>query len=142
AARLPAATGCRLRPRTGRTAASGGRSVGRVWKEATMTEQAQVEELWRAVLTGQHPDMRRGRRLNRLIPSGPRCKLCNAPFGAPGLLLMRLRGRGPSKSNPRICNFCERFAAQHPGGAEIELSLLFADVRGSTGLAERVGTAE
>jgi adenylate cyclase len=40
--------------------------------------------------------------------------------------------------NPQICNECEQFAARYQGGAEIELSLLFADVRGSTGLAEKM----
>lgn len=30
----------------------------------------------------------------------------------------------------------------HPGGAEVELSLLFVDVRGSTTIAERVGAAD
>ena len=34
-----------------------------------------------------------------------------------------------------------RFAKKHPGGAEIPLSLLFADIRGSTSLAEELGTA-
>jgi adenylate cyclase len=38
--------------------------------------------------------------------------------------------------NPQLCNVCEQFARQYQGGAEIELSLLFADVRGSTNLAE------
>lgn len=38
--------------------------------------------------------------------------------------------------NPQICTVCEDFATQHQGGAEIELSMLFADVRGSTVLAE------
>jgi len=33
-------------------------------------------------------------------------------------------------------------ARTHPGGAEIELSLLFADVRGSSTLAERMSPAE
>ena len=31
---------------------------------------------------------------------------------------------------------------KHPGGAEVELSLLFADIRGSTGLAERMQAKE
>jgi adenylate cyclase len=31
---------------------------------------------------------------------------------------------------------------KHPGGAEVELSMLFVDVRGSTPLAERLGAAE
>ena len=37
--------------------------------------------------------------------------------------------------NPHLCNTCERFAEDHPGGAELEVSLLFADIRGSTPLA-------
>jgi adenylate cyclase len=70
------------------------------------------------------------RRISRAIPSDPRCKLCDTPFGAPGNV-MRFIGFGPSRLNRRIW-----------GGAEIELSLMFADVRGSTGLAERMSAAE
>lgn len=44
--------------------------------------------------------------------------------------------------NPRFCNACDLWAKGHPGGAEIELTLLFADVRGSTRLAEDVGPSE
>ena len=100
------------------------------------------EEVWRSLLAGEHTLPRRGRQLFGLIPSNPRCKMCLAPFGAPGLFFMRLAGRGPSNLNPRVCNFCERFAAKHPGGAEIEISMLFADVRGSTTLAEQMSPAE
>jgi adenylate cyclase len=39
-----------------------------------------------------------------------------------------------------MCNVCEHYAADNLGGAEIELSMLFADVRGSTTLAEQMGT--
>lgn len=38
--------------------------------------------------------------------------------------------------NPHMCNICERFAEANPGGTELEVSLLFADIRGSTPLAE------
>src|SRR5207249_3585913 len=31
---------------------------------------------------------------------------------------------------------------KHPGGAEVEISVLFADVRGSTGLAENASPAQ
>lgn len=81
------------------------------------------------------------RRINRSIPSDPRCKLCDTPFGRPGSL-MRFIGFGPSPLNRRICSGCIHALEKRPGGAEVELSLLFADVRGSTGLAERMGPGE
>jgi adenylate cyclase len=37
---------------------------------------------------------------------------------------------------------CEKFASEHQGGAEIELTMLFADVRGSTRLAEGMKPVE
>ena len=81
------------------------------------------------------------RRISRAIPSDPRCKLCDTPFGAPGNV-MRFIGFGPSRLNRRICSGCIHALEKRPGGAEIELSLMFADVRGSTGLAERMSAAE
>jgi adenylate cyclase len=51
-------------------------------------------------------------------------------------------GKRPSTLNPHLCNACEEFARQHQGGAEIELSLLFADVRGSTTMAKRMKPKE
>jgi len=89
------------------------------------------------MLTGELPGLQRMRRLMGAIPSEPRCKLCAAPFGAPGRAFMRLVGFGPSTLNRRLCRACIRTLDRTPGGAEVELSLLFADVRGSTGLAER-----
>jgi adenylate cyclase len=81
------------------------------------------------------------RRISRAIPSDPRCKLCDTPFGAPGNV-MRFIGFGPSRLNRRICSGCIHALEKRPGGAAIELSLMFADVRGSTGLAERMTAAE
>ncbi len=75
------------------------------------------------------------RRISRAIPSDPRCKLCDTPFGPPGKV-MRFIGFGPSRLNRRICSGCIHALEKQPGGAEIELSFLFADVRGSTALAE------
>jgi adenylate cyclase len=43
--------------------------------------------------------------------------------------------------NPRFCGFCEKWARTHPGGAELQMALLFADIRGSTPLAETLGAA-
>jgi adenylate cyclase len=44
--------------------------------------------------------------------------------------------------NPNMCNHCERYAEEHPGGAEVPLTMLFADIRGSTTLAEKLGTKQ
>jgi adenylate cyclase len=49
-------------------------------------------------------------------------------------------GRDQSRYNPRYCEACERF--ERPGGAEVVLTMLFADVRGSTPLAASLGTLE
>lgn len=51
-------------------------------------------------------------------------------------------GVAPSKMNPQLCNVCERAANHFHGGTEIEISVLFADVRGSTGLAEHMSPAK
>jgi adenylate cyclase len=81
------------------------------------------------------------RRISRSIPSDPRCKLCDTPFGPPGNV-MRFIGFGPSPLNRRICSGCIHALERRPGGAEVELSIMFADVRGSTALAERMSAAE
>jgi adenylate cyclase len=61
---------------------------------------------------------------------------------APGSVVLRPFGFGPSTYNRRLCRACFKQVDGYPGGAEIELSLLFADVRGSTGLAERMPAHE
>jgi adenylate cyclase len=101
-----------------------------------------VEEQWRAILAGNHPAERRYRRIFGLLPSNPRCKWCNAPFHGPGATIMHLMGKHPSNTNPNFCNICDDFARQNIGGAEVELSMLFADVRGSTTLAEQMDITE
>src|SRR5215211_8464156 len=101
-----------------------------------------VEEMWRRMLTGDYPRLDRMRRMWGALPSPPRCKLCNAPFRGPGGALMRLVAYGPSPLNRRLCKWCIRAVHKHPGGAEIELSVLFADIRGSTGIAERMPAEE
>ena len=95
---------------------------------------------WRAMLRGETGDFAAGRRFFRLIPSSPRCKLCSAPFRGVGAPVMRMLDRGPWPKNPSICGLCFKQLERAHGGAEIELTLLFADVRGSTALAESMGT--
>jgi adenylate cyclase len=100
------------------------------------------EEAWRKILMGEARGLKRTRRLVGWIPSGPRCKLCLAPLRPPGSAVLRFVGYGPSKLNRRLCRACFRGVEKLPGGAEIELSFLFADVRGSTALAERISARE
>jgi adenylate cyclase len=101
-------------------------------------DRAAVEAEWRRALTEGEVSARRARRVFGLLPSSPRCKLCNAPFRGWGSTLMRLIGRRQSIKNPRYCEPC---AFQRPGGAEVDLSMIFADVRGSTVIAEGMSPA-
>ena len=111
-----------------------------------------IEEAWRTYLTtGSLPDFiaapwyqsKRLRPLYRRLPADPRCRLCYYPFeGIGGVVMRRVFGIAPSKLNPHLCNLCEEFAEKYEGGAEIELSILFADVRGSTRLAEKMKPTE
>lgn len=104
--------------------------------------RAEHEEAWRAVLMGESRGLELTRKLVGWMPAGPRCKLCLAPLKPPGSVILTLVGFGPSRLNRRLCRFCFRSVDKHPGGAEIDLSFLFADVRGSTGIAQRIPAQE
>lgn len=97
------------------------------------------EEVWRAVFGQGHPKLKQFQRFHNRLPSPPRCRMCFAPFAGIGGAYMRLRGKGPSRHNPHYCNACDAFITSYPGGAEVELSILFVDVRNSVGIAERLG---
>ena len=102
----------------------------------------QNDDFWREYLMKGDGMERRMRRVFRHIPHGPRCKLCAAPFSGPGAPLMRALGSRPSDKNPNVCNRCFAYIADRHGGAEIEATFMFADIRGSTTLAEGMSTAE
>ena len=55
---------------------------------------------------------------------------------------MRVIGKRPSDGNPNMCNSCQKVLIKHHGGAEVEGSMLFADIRGSTAMAERMSPSE
>jgi adenylate cyclase len=101
-----------------------------------MPDEMTSEEKWYQMLTEGERVSRRVRHLFGLIPSSPRCKICNSPFKGVGGSIMKVVGREQSPYNPRYCITCE--PTEGPGGAEIVLSMLFADVRGSTTLAEKM----
>ena len=107
-----------------------------------MRSKSYNEEEWREVLLGKGTFLNVTNRLFRSLPSDPRCKLCQAPYGGVAGPIMTMLGFGKYPGNPQLCNACFRSSAKHPGGAEIELTVLFADVRGSTALAESMPAAE
>ena len=109
-------------------------------------------EIWRTYLTTgaalkgmqlpwfEHPFFKP---IFRALPSAPRCQMCYIPFnGIGGFISKRLLDVNPSAMNPHICDVCERFAERFPGGVELEISILFADIRGSTPLAGKMETKE
>jgi adenylate cyclase len=79
----------------------------------------------------------------RLLPHDPRCKICSSPFeGLGGLVMRTMFNRERSGLNPQFCNICEDYVKKHQGGAEVEMSMLFVDVRGSTALSESMSAME
>ena len=55
---------------------------------------------------------------------------------------MRMIGRQRSSYNPSVCADCETMAIKYQTQAEVPLTMLFADIRGSTPLAEKMTPAE
>jgi adenylate cyclase len=53
--------------------------------------------------------------------------------------LVRIAGFKRSRKNPNLCARC--CDTLPPGGLEVDVAVLFADVRGSTALSERIGAA-
>ena len=103
------------------------------------------ELLWKAYLTGDHSQL--GRMVHtvkavfRHLPSDPRCLVCYAPFRGVGSVVAGLLGFGVGHSslNPSLCSRCEDLVKAHEVGIETEVTLMFADVRGSTTLAQELG---
>lgn len=90
---------------------------------------------WEALLVKGHEPLKVAQRIFRRLPSDPRCKLCLNPFGGVGGRMVGLFGHKPSRKNPNICQFC--FDRLPTGGMEIDIAVVFADVRASTALGER-----
>lgn len=106
-----------------------------------MAEHPSNNDQWRAMLLGTHPGLVWMRRLFGSLPADPRCKVCLAPHGGIGAPIAGVLGFGRYPRNPQLCNNCFKQAQKYPGGAELEITALFADIRGSTGLAERMTPA-
>jgi adenylate cyclase len=102
------------------------------------------DDIWRDWFsTSAQGVEKRMRQVFARLPREPRCKFCNAPFEGVGASVMRVVfNKERSALNPRFCNMCEVAAREFPGGAEVEMSMLFADMRGSTALSETMSPSE
>lgn len=114
-------------------------------------EKLFADMIWKWYLVGDDQDLPDTfkrflaveRVLFRLLPGKPRCTQCNAPLGGAGLMIVGpFMGIRQSVLSPRLCNGCEQSILKIQGGAELELSLLFADIRGSTSKAQDTSPTE
>jgi hypothetical protein len=111
--------------------------------DMTPGEFVRMDARWRGILRGESPlamGQRVGRRVFSLVPAPQRCKFCNAPFRGSYAGIFNRLGYTPSRKNPRICERCIERAPE--GGDQVPLSVLFADVRGYTTLAEQLTSLE
>jgi adenylate cyclase len=90
---------------------------------------------WQALLVDGYEPLKTAQRIFRRLPHDPRCKLCQNPFAGVGGKLVGWMGRKPSRKNPNLCQAC--FSSLPPGGIEIDIGVVFADVRGSTSMGEQ-----
>lgn len=99
--------------------------------------------MWHKILTEGNPIWGSLRPLWGRLPANPRCVNCHRPFAGFGGGFLRLAMRvHKSAKNPRFCADCHSFTTEYPGGAEITLTMLFVDVRGSTTIAENMNDTE
>ena len=89
------------------------------------------EELWREALTKPHGSP------FGWLPSSPRCSICGSPFKGVGGAVVRMMGIQPWRKNPTLCTMC--YNELPVGGTEVDIAVLFADIRGSTALGEQMG---
>jgi adenylate cyclase len=119
-----------------------GEDISRNDKE---TEWAHM--LWYSYLTGDQSHLATKvmvmRRIFKALPTDPRCKVCNAPFRGIGGAIVRPFGFGAGRSsfNRSLCDRCEKIVKKYQVGIELPLTMLFADVRGSTTIAEEIGSS-
>ncbi|MBE0669772.1 MAG: adenylate/guanylate cyclase domain-containing protein [Anaerolineales bacterium] len=114
--------------------------------------EEKIREAWHSYLTkGEMPahmntpwfERKIIRPFIKRMPRSPRCAVCYIPFeGIGGRISKAVWNVEPSKLNPHLCNLCENFATEYHGGVELEISILFVDVRGSTAMAEGASPEE
>lgn len=111
-------------------------------REGRPPESGDFDQHWHDLLTGE-PGARSGlSRMFQRMPSPPRCKACGVPFAGPYSLILKALRFSPWPLNQQLCKWCFEGVGKKRGGAEVPVSLLFTDVRGSTRLAEQMSPTE
>ncbi len=100
----------------------------------TGEQRAPFPKEWQIQLALEH-------KFHRYFPGNPRCLECGKPMSGFGSFLLRPGSKRASFSS-RFCSACEATARKEEAGAEVELSMIFADVRNSTPLAEATPARE
>lgn len=103
------------------------------------TTVAENEEIWHQLFAEGNAVLDKGRAVLRMMPADSRCMFCHGPFDGIGGPVMKVLGRGQSPRSPQVCKACVRHGDKHPGGAHVDVATVFADMRGSTSTAERLG---
>jgi adenylate cyclase len=112
-------------------------------KELSAKEKRMKETMEKALASPDMTWVGRGRKFFGLLPSDPRCTSCLSPFkGTGGRFVEIVFNKKRSQMNPLFCTSCEDSARRTHAGVETDMSMLFADIRGSTPLAERMSPFE
>jgi adenylate cyclase len=96
-------------------------------------------------MEGTHRNIHRMKRTLGWLPTDPRCRFCHIPFAGAGGWVARHVSKAnlPWEKNPSLCRRCVFETSKGEViGAEVQASFLFADVRGSSELARRLGDRE
>ena len=67
-----------------------------------MSKRLSPEQWWYGLLTGENPALpvRHFRHFLKMLPTGPRCKFCNAPYHGIGAPIMRSMAATIARSSP------------------------------------------
>ena len=102
----------------------------------------EVSDYWYTwFMEGPPPNEQRLRSIFRLFPAEARCSYCLAPFTGIGSWLARAAlDKHRSSHHPGFCNVCDHFAQAYGGGADVDMAMLFMDIRGSTQLSTQLSS--
>ena len=106
--------------------------------------EAMIEGFWRDYFIEGPPQSQISKqKFFKLLPAEHRCKFCFAPFdGVAAPIVKNVLKTQQSRYNPHYCNTCDTFSKKFQGGANVPVTILFADMRGSTTIAENMDPKE